>query len=341
MTLHVALPAVQKELERECAELSGPMLEICRYAVQGGRRVRAAVLLCAGQESGGEGIRAASAIELLHAATLLQDDIFDSGLLRRGRATAHVKFGRALTILASDWLLIRSLEMAAGVDPRFFRKLAQAGTAMARAEAEEMEPPVPETLVEAERSVWSIATGKTAALFEAALCGAALLRGVSGSDRERWEAIGVRLGLTYQMADDCLDVYGDEAAVQKSVGADLPGGRLTMPVLLAAEALRQQGVSLCLGAIQSGHLEQGEMSQLRRALRSAEVKSRLGDLLERRVAAHRREAESAGIPEAAVALCFVDLEGKLGMSFLGSRQVAGEARRSGSGLLPRAACEAC
>ena len=340
MNLHVALPAVQKELENQCAELSGPMLEICRYAVQGGRRVRAAFLLCAGQQGGAEAIRAASAIELLHAATLLQDDIFDAGLLRRGRATAHVKFGRALTILASDWLLIRSLEMAADVDPRFFRKLAQAGTAMARAEAEEMEPPVPQSLVEAERDVWSIATGKTAALFEAALGGAALLRGLSGVERECWEAIGVRMGLTYQMADDCVDVYGEEDAVQKSVGADLLGGRLTMPVLLAVEALQEQGLAVCLGAIQSGHLEQGEMSQLQCALGSAEVKSRLCDLLERRVAAHRREAEGAGIPEAAVALCFEDLEGKLGMSFLESRQVGGEARMSASGSLPGAACEA-
>ncbi len=108
-----------------------PMREVCRYATQGGRRVRAALLLGAAQHSRQSAVQAATALELIHAATLLQDDIFDSGCMRRGRPTAHLQFGKAITILASDWLLIRSLEVAVDIHPRFFRVLAQAGTAMA------------------------------------------------------------------------------------------------------------------------------------------------------------------------------------------------------------------
>lgn len=313
MTFDQALLAVESELELQCAELSGPMLEVCRFAVQGGRRVRAALLLGAGQQFRENAIRAASAIELIHAATLLQDDIFDSGLLRRGRTAAHVQFGKAFTILASDWLLIRSLEMAADLHPRFFRKLARAGAAMARAEAQELDPPVLRSVLEAQRYGLRIAEGKTAALFEAALCGAAIVQGLGVAESQSWEQIGKRVGLTYQIVDDCADVYGKEAVVRKSVGVDLARGCLTMPVFFAVSLLAQQGMHLSLAALQSGQVEPSERAQLLAALHSVEVQHRLSDLLEQRLAAHRSEAENAGIPVAVVDDCFKDLQPMLNL----------------------------
>jgi len=173
----MALLAVEEELQRQSAELSGSMREVCIYATQGGRRVRAALLLGAVPGCGERAVRAATALELIHAATLLQDDIFDAGQMRRGRVAAHVQFGKAMTILASDWLLIRSLEMAAELHSQFFRCLARAGTAMAQAEALELEPLALRSIEEAQQYGCAIARGKTAMLFGTALCGAAVLGG--------------------------------------------------------------------------------------------------------------------------------------------------------------------
>jgi len=338
MTLETALPAVETELERQCSELPGPLLEACRYAVQGGRRVRAALLLGAAQQFGERAIRAASAIELIHSATLLQDDIFDSGLLRRGRTAAHVQFGKAMTILASDWLLIRSLEMASDLHPRFFRKLARAGIAMAQAEAHELEPPVLRSLEEAQQHGCRIAEGKTAALFEAALCGAATVQGLAVAQSQRWEQIGMRMGLTYQIADDCVDVYGKEAAARKTVGADLARGCLTMPVLLAVSLLAQRSTHLSFAALQSGQVEPSEMSQLQAALHSDEVKHRLNGLLDQRLASHRTEAESAGIPATVVDCCFNDLQSTL--SLLQSTKPLNRAKTRDASRSLRAQCYA-
>jgi geranylgeranyl pyrophosphate synthase len=313
MILETALLAVELELENQCAQIAGPMLEVCRYAVQGGRRMRASLLLSAAKDIDDNAVRAATAIELLHSATLLQDDIFDAGVLRRGRTAAYVQFGRALTILASDWLLIRSLEMAADLHPHFFRCMARAGTVMAQAEAQELEPPALRSLEDARQYGFRIAEGKTAALFQAALCGAAMVQGLSVTDSESWEQIGLRMGLTYQILDDCTDVYGSESAAGKNVGADLARGCLTMPVLLAVSLLDQRGTHIPLAALQADQVRQPEMSLLQTTLHTAEVKCGLSELLGQRLASHRSDAKTAGLPMAAIDDCFDDMRSILSL----------------------------
>jgi octaprenyl-diphosphate synthase len=315
MTIEKGLHAVDEELRRQCDEILGPMQEVSRYATEGGRRVRAALLLGAGEQFGERAIRAAAAIELIHAATLLQDDVFDAGLLRRGRTAAHIHFGQPITILASDWLLIRSLELAAGFDPRFFRQLSRAGTRMAQAEAQELQPPVLKSLEQAGQYGCTIASGKTAALFEATMCGAAILRGLDSADTERWETIGCGIGLTYQMVDDCVDIYATACASQKTVGADLPAGCLTIPVLLAITRLQQRGIDVPLETVQAGTIEGSNLLQLRAALHSKELKLVLRQLLEDRLASHKNAANGAGIPVAGMDTYFVDLQSKLEICF--------------------------
>jgi octaprenyl-diphosphate synthase len=310
-----AAEAVEEELGRQCDEIAGPMREVSRYATHGGRRVRAALLLSAAEQFDARAIRAAAAIELIHAATLLQDDVFDAGRLRRGRTAAHIQFGQPITILASDWLLIRSLELAADVDPRFFRQLSGAGTRMAQAEAQELQPPVLKSIEQAGQYGRTIASGKTAALFGATMCGAAILRGLDAAAAERWETIGCGIGLTYQMVDDCVDIYGTEGASQKTVGADLPAGCLTLPVLLAITLLRQRGIDVPLEAVQAGTLERSTLLQLRAALHSEELKVSLRQLIEDRFASHQDAASGAGIPVAAMDTYFADLQSKLEICF--------------------------
>ena len=287
--ISLSIQAVERELDQTAA-LSGPIREVCRYAMEGGRRTRGMLLLGAAQQSGPRAIRAAAAIEMIHAATLLQDDIFDAGELRRGRLVAHLRFGKPLAILASDWLLIRALELAAGVDPQFFRCLARAGTSMVQAEASELSPVPLRSVKQAEACGSAIAEGKTAALFGTALCGAAVLRGLCPEDRSRWEDLGVQMGITYQWVDDCIDLYGTETAAGKTVGHDLAAGCLTLPVLLAALRLEQQEMSICLQDLQAGHLPPPELKRLYTALHSTSVMQQVNDLLQDRLRAHRKGA---------------------------------------------------
>lgn len=301
------MKALEVELERQTAGLYGPMLEVCRYAMEGGRRTRAMLLLAAAQESSPEALQAATAMEMIHAATLLQDDIFDAGELRRGRLVAHLRFGKPLAILASDWLLIRALELAAGVDTHFFRCLARAGTSMVQAEAREFCPASLNSLAEASSYGSRIAEGKTAALFGAALSAAAVLLKRCTKDRSRWEQIGADMGLTYQWVDDSVDLYGMEIASGKTVGHDLLAGCLTLPVLLAASILEQQGMPICIGELQAGKLAPSELKRLHTAVHSTSVMTQMHDLLQSRLQRHRKEAAEAGLCALAVEQWKTDL----------------------------------
>ena len=302
---------IETELERQTADLSGPLLEASRYATEGGRRMRGVLLLTAAQQDQSSAVRAATAVEMIHAATLLQDDIFDAGKLRRGRPVAHVRFGKPLAILASDWLLIRALELAAGVDTQFFRCLARAGTSMVQAEASELCPMTLDSFRQAQNYGRAIAEGKTAALFGTALCGAAILRGLCPEDRSRWEKLGVQMGMTYQYVDDCVDVYGVETVAGKTVGHDLSAGCLTWPVLLAALSLEQQGVPICLRDFQAGHLPPPELKRLYAAVHCTGVIMQAHNLLQNRLQADRTEAMKAGLCSLTIEQLMVDFLGRL------------------------------
>ena len=308
-------PAVQAELDKQCSSLTGSMLEVCRYATQGGRGSRASLLLSAAAQHGSRAVQAAAALELIHAATLLQDDIFDGGRMRRGRATAHLRFGKPVAVLASDWLLIRSLEIAAGIHPHFFRSLAQAGAAMAEAEACELEAFTSRSMDEALDISFAIAKGKTAMLFGAALCGAALLTDTPPGKCSQWEDLGMNLGLTYQLLDDCVDIYGTEAVSGKTLGGDLAVGRLTLPVLLAMNAMQRREPAISLESMRSGRLSVAQASALDLMLHGASVQSQLQGVVQRRLVSHRRAASKAGINTLAIDACILDLEEKLATCF--------------------------
>ena len=315
ITKSTALPAVESELQRQVAGLSGSMRAVCGYATEGGRRIRAALLLDVAGQSDDRAVRAATSLEMLHAATLLQDDIFDSGVIRRGRIAAYVRFGKAQTILASDWLLIRALELAAEVDPRFFRCLAHAGTTMAQAEARELEPAAFESIEEAERYGCAIARGKTAVLFGTAMYGAAVLRGVSPAECHCWQALGAEMGWTYQLVDDCVDLYVGEAAAGKSVGHDLIAGCFTMPMLLAAFWMRKRGIRVSIEALQRGPMETRELHQVMMAVCSVEVKRQMQQMVQQRLTAHRREAQKHGVAAEAVEIWVADLLARTALCF--------------------------
>lgn len=302
-------------LLQQCADLDAPLLEVCRYALRGGHRTRGRLLLLAAGHAKRSAVRAAAAVEMLHAATLLQDDIFDASLQRRGKTAAHVQFGKAHSILASDWLLVRSLELAGEVHPAFFRSLAGAARRMAQTVAAELLPPMLPDAATARDHINTVAEGKTAVLFASALHGAALLHRGPTVHPARWADVGCHIGHVHQQVDDCMDVYGTLDTTGKEVGQDLSAGRLTTPLLLAFEILRERGSAISLAALQRGQLSPGEITALRHTLQTGQLRESLfGDIWDQ-VQVACQSAEAAAIPAETMRYWAEDVRRKLDACF--------------------------
>jgi geranylgeranyl pyrophosphate synthase len=171
----------------------------------------------------------AAAVETLHAATLVHDDLVDGALLRRGQPTLNTRWSAGATVLAGDWLFARAARFAAAtrnvdVVEIFAREL---GT-LTDGELRQLfgRAAVP-TLADYEYRIYA----KTASLFEAATEATAALLGLGQTQREMAARYGRELGMAFQIVDDILDFTADEAKLGKPVGHDLRSGTVTLPAL--------------------------------------------------------------------------------------------------------------
>ena len=210
----------------------------------GGKRLRPLLVVLAAESAGGPPetaageermVRAAVAVELVHSATLVHDDLIDGAQLRRGHPTVAAVAGRELAIATGDLLFSRAFaELARNEDTAQLRALSEASSALAAGELLQREDayashvPVERYLKRCEL--------KTAALFEAA-CRLGALTAVGGSNglAEALGAFARRIGLAFQMLDDVLDVSGPVERTGKSRGRDLLDGTVTLPFILARE----------------------------------------------------------------------------------------------------------
>jgi geranylgeranyl pyrophosphate synthase/SAM-dependent methyltransferase len=192
----------------------------------GGKRLRPLlVLLCAGAEGGPEAVRAAAAVELVHMATLVHDDVLDAAPLRRGQPTVFSASGRERAVGTGDLLLARSFALLAEAgDAHSIELLAAASVALARGELAQRQDAFDTTIDEA-RYMERCAL-KTAALFS---CAVRL-----GRDDEAMAAFGASIGLAFQLLDDVLDVSGPPERTGKARGTDLLDGTVTLPLIAAA-----------------------------------------------------------------------------------------------------------
>lgn len=226
---------VDMALERALAETDDPsapprLIEAMRYAViPGGGRIRPRLCMAVAEACGGDAPHlaeaAAAAIELMHSASLVHDDLpcFDNADLRRGKPTVHCVYGEELALLVGDGLIVLAFDVLARAATQHPRRLAPMVRLMARGvgaprgiiagQAWESEP---------ELSLEHYHRAKTAALFEAAVGLGALS---SGSEPEPWMELGGRLGEAYQIADDILDTLGSPEEMGKPVGQDSIQGR--------------------------------------------------------------------------------------------------------------------
>jgi len=218
--------ALLREQSRDCGERLGADTEATLSA--GGKRLRPMlVLLCAGPDGGERAVRAAAAIELVHMATLVHDDVLDDAPLRRGRPTVAATSGRGRAVAVGDLLFSRAFAtLAEHGDSRAVSLLAAASVALARGELLQRQDAYDAGIAE-ERYLQRCRL-KTATLFECACR--------MGEDAEEMGRFGSQIGLAFQLLDDVLDVSGPPERTGKARGTDLLDGTVTLPLILAAEA---------------------------------------------------------------------------------------------------------
>jgi geranylgeranyl pyrophosphate synthase len=251
----------------------------------GGKRIRPIlVFLCADGDPGERLVAAASAVELLHMASLVHDDVLDGAVLRRGKPTVFANGGRLAATATGDLLFSRAFaELAAGGSVEAVRALSAASSVLARGElmqrADAWSPDVtPERYLERCRL-------KTASLFEAACRLGALLGGRTDLAAPLG-CFGERVGLAFQMLDDVLDVAGPPERTGKPRGADLLDGTVTLPLILARgrdEGLRSvdpsldaaQAAAICDRIAATGALDEAREQALARV---AEAKRSLREM---------------------------------------------------------------
>jgi geranylgeranyl pyrophosphate synthase len=237
------LPSRLGEVEerlRETVGGHGDLLEEDAAATlaAGGKRLRPMlVLLCAGHDGDAASVRAATAIELIHMATLVHDDVLDEAPLRRGHATVAASSGRDRAVATGDLLFSRAFALLADAgDTRAVSLLAEASVALARGELAQRHDAFDLTI--SEQRYLDRCRLKTAKLFECAcLLGHTATR--PPRTRERAGAgemaeFGQEIGLAFQLLDDVLDVAGPPERTGKARGADLLDGTVTLPLIEAA-----------------------------------------------------------------------------------------------------------
>lgn len=231
------LDLVEERLVAVASEYPGELGEACRATLAaGGKRVRPLLtLLCAGRgrQADERVLRGAAAVELLHMATLVHDDVLDRAELRRGHPTVAHRYGPAVAVSAGNYLLARAFtELVGAGDPSavdLFSATAvglSEGEVLQRAEARDVAVGVAQYLRRCEH--------KTADLFAAACSLGALLSGEKEAARAVGE-FGRLIGLAFQVFDDILDCSGDQVTTGKRPGTDVRDGTVTLPMIYALE----------------------------------------------------------------------------------------------------------
>jgi geranylgeranyl pyrophosphate synthase len=234
------VPELLAEVEERLAELAREHGEVLgehagSTIAAGGKRLRPLlVLLAAGPPNGDAAdlVRAAAAVELVHSATLVHDDVLDKAELRRAKPTVWATAGRDMAIAVGDLLFSRAFaELALTGSLAAVRTLSRASSALAEGELLQREDAW-NADVTVERYLHRCEL-KTGALFEAS-CELGAQHGPSGTEHGL-RAFGRRIGLAFQLLDDVLDVSGPPERTGKSRGTDLLDGTVTLPLILARE----------------------------------------------------------------------------------------------------------
>ena len=231
------LHLVEERLTAAANAYPGELGEACRATLAaGGKRVRPLLtLLCARRDAalGEPVLRGAAAVELLHMATLVHDDVLDGAELRRGRPTVAHAYGMQIAVSAGNFLLARAFQELVGAgDPAAVDVLSATAVGLSEGEVLQRDDAHRVTVTQAQYE--RRCERKTADLFAAACRLGALLGGAAGTAAALAE-YGRLIGLAFQVFDDILDCSGDELATGKRAGTDVRDGTVTLPLIFALQ----------------------------------------------------------------------------------------------------------
>ncbi|MHB1390332.1 MAG: polyprenyl synthetase family protein [Thermoleophilia bacterium] len=260
-----ALSGCEERLARLATVPGGKLGEACGMTLAaGGKRLRPLlVFLSAGPRSGlSAGHHAAAvAVELVHMATLVHDDVLDGAALRRGQPTVVASHGPRVSTAAGDYLFAAAFEILAAAGSEAVSLLADTSLDLSRGELLQME----------QARDYSLALSgyeercrlKTAGLFSTACCLGAVLSGAGAGTLSALREYGRCLGLAFQIADDILDYAGETGEFGKRIGTDLRDGTVTLPLMAALE--RDAG----LPALLAGEMDDAAVTEICRRVRDA------------------------------------------------------------------------
>ena len=249
------LALVEERIAERIAAREPRLTEISSYLIHaGGKRIRPAVALllfraCGGREAG-DMVDLSVALELIHTATLLHDDIIDSNDVRRGKPAAPRQFGIADTLVTGDFLFSRAFQVCGRFEAKVVDWAAEACVDLT--EGEIMQGRFRRNPSVTEADYQEIIARKTATLFAVGTRIAAHLCGFSPERVEEMARCGREIGMAFQMIDDVLDIEGDPARTGKRVGTDLLDGNPSLPIVRG----------LGIPAVRKAFLEEGADAQL-------------------------------------------------------------------------------
>ena len=228
-----------EKLMRDTVRSGNPELtEICGYVLgSNGKRIRPSMCLLAFHACGGKNpkkaIDVATAIEIIHNATLVHDDINDQGELRRGAQAAYKKYSIGKSIVAGDFMFALGYRLIGSASHEVVDFIVDTSTAMSAGEFEQKA--FEHNIAVSEEDYIKIIKGKTARLIE---CGAKIGSFLAGANEHAIHNVGefaFQTGIAFQIVDDMLDVIGDEKATGKRIGSDIMEGKPTLPTIYAMQ----------------------------------------------------------------------------------------------------------
>ena len=232
---------VEEKIKSKLSSKVDLIQEMTNYHLNsGGKRFRALLTLGAsklcGYSKGGRDINLAACVELIHAATLMHDDVIDNGKIRRGKKTLNSIWGNKSSILVGDYLLSRCFEMMVEDGSlEILSLLSSTSAEISQGEVLQLQHKGEIDIIE--ETYLKIISAKTASLFAASTKVGAILAKKENKVKEALEFYGKNLGLTFQIADDTLDYNSEIKLFGKKIGNDFFEGKVTLPIILLCQKI--------------------------------------------------------------------------------------------------------
>jgi len=237
------LVLVEEKIKTKLSSKVDLIEEMTKYHLRtGGKKLRALLTLqsakLCGYSKGTRDVNLAACVELIHAATLMHDDVIDNGEIRRGKKTLNKIWGNQSSILVGDYILSRCFEMMVDDgDEEVLKLLSSTSAEISQGEVLQLQHKGEIDMLE--ETYLKIISAKTASLFSAATKVGSILSKKENKTKEALEFYGKNLGLTFQIADDALDYNSELKLFGKEIGNDFYEGKITLPIILLYQKANQ------------------------------------------------------------------------------------------------------